>query len=301
MDLYLITGFLGAGKTTTIKEVLKIFEDKKVALIINEFGKTGVDGKILNDISTEVFEVAGGSIFCTCKINQFENVLGTIIKEKPEVIIVETSGLSDPTSAYKILSQDKFSQVSYKGCICIVDALYLKKVIKTARVSKKQVRISDLIIINKIDLVNDNKIDEVKQLIYEINPFATIEQTSHGNISPHWILNLHNTLKDTAQPNIKDINLITYELTIDENCTKQELIKMLESFIEDTYRVKGFLKLKNGKYLINCVGDSIIIEDYQGEILDNKLVILSCGSFPIGKSLQRTEEMYCQILLKIAR
>lgn len=302
MDLYLTTGFLGAGKTTTIKEILNIFKDKKVALIINEFGQTGIDGQILADISSNVHEVAGGSIFCTCKINQFENVLENIITQNnPEIILIETSGLSDPSSAYQVLKQDKFQAINYKGCICIVDALYFKKVINTSRVAKKQVRISDLIIINKIDLVNSVELEKVKSLIYELNPFATIEQTSYGVIDPSWISTLSITNKDNHEINIKDITLVSYEIIIDPKCSKHELAKLIESFIEDSYRVKGFLQLKDGKFLINCVGDSIIIEEYSKEINENRLVILSSGGLPIGKSLKHTKELYPNILLDIIR
>lgn len=301
MDLYLMTGFLGAGKTTTIKELLTVFKDKKVALIINEFGKTGVDGQILTDVTANVFEVAGGSIFCTCKISHFETVLADIVAQEPDIILVETSGLSDPSSAYQILAQDKFAHITYKGCICLVDALYFKKVIHTARVSKKQVRISDLIVINKIDLATTEQLAQVKQLIYELNPFALIKQTSYGKIDSTWLTNLCLSKKQFNEANIRDITLISYELTISESCTKEELTKLLESFIEDTYRVKGFLKLCGKNFLINCVGDSIIIDAYHGKVYENKIIVLSGGGLPIATSLQRTEEMYCNTLLKISK
>ncbi|OOB78473.1 MAG: hypothetical protein BEN19_08915 [Epulopiscium sp. Nuni2H_MBin003] len=298
MDLYLLTGFLGAGKTTTISEILKIWQDKKVALIINEFGKAGVDGKILDDTSY-LSEITGGSIFCTCKINQFENVLINIIQQKPEIIIVEASGLSDPTSAYQIL--DKFDEVIYKGCICIVDAYYFEKVIRTAKVSKKQVRISDAIIINKQDLVEEDKIEEVKKLIYMHNPYATIHRTAFGKIDSEWIMELEPTRKEDAGIKTRDITLQKYMLHLSEACSYNQLVKMLEVFIEDTYRVKGFVKIEDGNFLVDCVGDSIIVKPYEGEVLENLLVILSGDGLPAYKNLKKAKEMYCKQILKIER
>lgn len=70
--LYLITGFLGAGKTTFLRRFLPLFSGEKIRLIINEFGEAGVDGSLLKELSPVLEEISGGSVFCACRLDQFE-------------------------------------------------------------------------------------------------------------------------------------------------------------------------------------------------------------------------------------
>ena len=73
--LYLITGFLGAGKTTFLHQFVRLFPDRRTAIVVNELGKQGVDGTLLEDLDIKMEEINNGSIFCACKIEQFEDAL----------------------------------------------------------------------------------------------------------------------------------------------------------------------------------------------------------------------------------
>ena len=152
--LYLITGFLGAGKTTFLKQFMKQFSSERMHIIVNEFGKEGIDGELLSELGIALDEINNGSIFCSCRLDKFENVLQQVLQEKPDVIIVEASGLSDPTNVKKILNQrEKFPGLEYMGCVCLLDARQFPKVYETAVVVKKQIQVSDLLLLNKKDLV----------------------------------------------------------------------------------------------------------------------------------------------------
>ena len=66
--LYLITGFLGSGKTTFLHKLVRLFPDRRLAIVVNEFGKVGVDGVLLSDLEAELIEINNGSIFCSCRL-----------------------------------------------------------------------------------------------------------------------------------------------------------------------------------------------------------------------------------------
>jgi len=88
--LYLITGFLGAGKTTFLQKFVKLFPDKRIALIINEFGKSGVDGTLLQSLDIAMTEIDNGSIFCSCRVEQFEGAVISILeKNKPAQKVIK--------------------------------------------------------------------------------------------------------------------------------------------------------------------------------------------------------------------
>ena len=96
-----------------------MFSEKKVHVIVNEFGKEGIDGELLREVGAVLNEINNGSIFCSCRLDKFEEVLGEVLHTKPDIIVVEASGLSDPTNVKKILGQkDKFQNVDYMGSRC---------------------------------------------------------------------------------------------------------------------------------------------------------------------------------------
>ena len=128
MELYLITGFLGAGKTTFLREFARQFPGKRLWLIINEFGKAGVDGALLQQLDAVLSEITNGSIFCACRLDKFEEELARAAAQKPDVILVEASGLADPTSVQTVLGQPAFSAIHYRGSVCLVDTPRLEKV-----------------------------------------------------------------------------------------------------------------------------------------------------------------------------
>ena len=168
--LYLITGFLGAGKTTFLHKFARLFPDKKIALIINEFGKSGVDGALLKDLDAALTEIDNGSIFCACRIEQFEDAVHSILEKEPDLIFVEASGLADPTAVRSIFKPELFPSLEYAGAICLVDAVRFHKVYQTARVCRMQLAISDMVLINKTDIADREKIDDIRQIVIAQKP-----------------------------------------------------------------------------------------------------------------------------------
>ena len=151
--LYLITGFLGAGKTTFLKNFIRLFSGQRIQLIINEFGKEGVDSALLSDLDAFLSEISGGSVFCACRLDQFEKVLRKSAGENPDVILVEASGLSDPTGVRRLFSQEeRFPHIQYQGAVCLVDAVRFPKLYATARACTRQLAASDVALVNKVDL-----------------------------------------------------------------------------------------------------------------------------------------------------
>ena len=181
--VYMISGFLGAGKTTFIKKLVKQFADQRIHLIINEFGKEGVDGELCKELKTTMDEINNGSIFCTCRLEQFETVLAAALAKNPDLIFVEASGLSDPTNVARIFSEkDKFANLDYRGCVTIVDASSFHKVFETASVVKKQLGVSNLILINKVDLVTAADLSRARALAAGCRPDTPIYETTYGEI-----------------------------------------------------------------------------------------------------------------------
>lgn len=308
--LYLVTGFLGAGKTTFLKGFLKMFPGERIHVIVNEFGKEGVDGELLREVGAVLDEINNGSIFCSCRLDRFEEVLASVLGTEPDVIVVEASGLSDPTNVKKILGQkEKFPGVEYRGSICLADAVNFRKVYETARVVKKQINVSDMILLNKTDMVPAEQAEQVKQMIRAQRPDLPVHLTSYGRIEPEWLEQMEQAQNAGAgstgaeSPEAifqsADITLRKGLLYINRDISLEKLQKFIEMFIEDTYRVKGFVCLQGQWYLTDCVGNMFHAQECgPKEQSDNALVVLSGYGLPVRKSVKKAMEWYPDVVEK---
>lgn len=294
--LYLVTGFLGAGKTTFLKNFIRLFEDQRLHIIVNEYGKEGIDGQLLKEVGTVLDEINNGSIFCSCRLDKFEEVLQKALSQEPDVIIIEASGLSNPTNVRKIMAQkDKFQNLEYMGSICLLDAKRFHKVYRTATVVKKQISISDIILINKTDLASEEELENVRQIIRDHRPDIPVFETSFGKIQDQWLEEMEKPPLTTEKPEIqtKDITLRSYILRINDSFTPYELEKFVEMFLEDTYRVKGFVSLQGKHYFLDCVGNLFRMEEYDREVSGiNEIVVLAGNGLPAAKSIKEAMKWY---------
>ena len=294
--LYLITGFLGAGKTTFLKNFIRLFEGKRMHIIVNEYGKEGIDGQLLKELGTVLDEINNGSIFCSCRLDKFEEVLQKALSAAPDVIIIEASGLSNPTNVRKIMAQEeKFPGLEYMGSICLLDAKRFHKVYQTATVVKKQIGISDIILINKTDLAAPEELEYIRRTVREHRPDIPVYETCFGEIRDTWLEEMIKPPLASEKPEMqtKDITLRSYILKISESFTVYELEKFAEMFLEDTYRVKGFVRLENRTWYLDCVGNLFSIKPYEKEIHgENEIVVLAGNGLPAAKSIKEAIKWY---------
>ncbi|HHD77737.1 MAG TPA: GTP-binding protein [Campylobacteraceae bacterium] len=174
---FVITGFLGVGKTTLLlNSVKKYFSDKKIAVIVNEFGDVGVDSQILTNVHSEVLEISEGCICCQLAQEFESGVIEIIDKYHPEIIFVETSGASEPFPIFMSLQN---LGIAVEGVICVVDAKNFDNY-KNNSTALYQIGGANIIVINKIDLVDEEKLKNVEAEIAEIKERYNIKNTLTG-------------------------------------------------------------------------------------------------------------------------
>ena len=175
----MVTGFLGSGKTTFLKNIINHFsESMRIGIIQNEFAPGAVDGTELKSTGRlfKLLEVNNGSVFCVCLLGSFVKSLSDFVEvHQPDMIFMEASGLSDPIAVAEMLQGEKLSEQVYLAHIwCIMDAANFDKLSKRLPRIQHQVRVADTVVINKTDLVSSNY-DEICTWIKDLNPFAGIE------------------------------------------------------------------------------------------------------------------------------
>ena len=180
-----VSGFLGAGKTTLIKKLLKeALADQQVVLIENEFGEIGIDGGFLKDAGIEIKEMNSGCICCSL-VGDFGTSLKEVLsKYKPDRILIEPSGvgkLSDVVKAIK--SADLGDDVVLNSAVVVIDASKTKMYVKNfGEFYVNQVEHAGTIILSRTDKMSDEKLKEAVDILREHNQTATIVTTPWNDI-----------------------------------------------------------------------------------------------------------------------
>ncbi len=269
-----VSGFLGSGKTTLIKSLLKAYENEKVVLIENEFGEIGIDGDIIEREGFEVFEISSGCICCIMK-KDFQVVLSRIIEEfNPDRIIVEPTGISILSEIIDILSSKEVSkQCSINSLITVIDSInYLEQCDVFGEFFEDQISNAETLILSKSQFVEPEKVEKIIESLREINSKAEIITSNWSNFSFNEIKGLleqnikvefkelfHTEYKPCKENKFKAIGIET-----SKKFTKEELEEILKELKESKYgevlRGKGFLKgvnsflefsYTNGLYIID--------------------------------------------------
>lgn len=304
--LYLTTGFLGAGKTTFLKNFIRLFKGKRIQLIVNEFGKEGVDGVLLLELGAFLKEISGGSVFCACRMDQFEKVLRQSANLNADVILVEASGLSDPTGVRRLFSQtDRFPNIDYQGAVCLVDAVRFPKLYASARTCVKQLAASDVAVVNKIDLADSTQLSETLDLIRGQRPDMPVITTSFGEVTENLLdaLEKSRTLPEDDMPLTADLTLRKLMISLSPTITPYELQKFIEMFAEDTFRVKGFVETTEGLRLADCVGNVVSVVPCAGLDVPKDRIgwlnVLSGAGMPVRKSVREACRWYQKHIISV--
>ncbi len=266
IDLYLLTGFLGSGKTTFLKSILEHAGDKKVGIIMNEFGKVGIDGDLVKDKASELIEINRGSIFCSCLQLSFVESLKDMSEKPIDVLFVEGSGLADPSNIGEILEATEIligEIYNYAGSICIVDAVNFLDQIKDTETLERQIKHSHLAVVSKTDLTDN--FDVIKATVISHNQAIEVVQSDMGRLPFNFFETWHkdvSVIKDETTNKVEN-KPKTLSLDIHAPVDQTQLELFLTTLSEDAFRMKGFVELTDGrKVQVDVVNGRI---DYQAD------------------------------------
>jgi G3E family GTPase len=316
----IITGFLGSGKTTFLNHLLKKYSSTRFAIIENEFGELGVDRDLLFREDMPIYELVNGCICCTLN-GDFYNALQMIHEKHQDIdhLLIETTGIADPSQVIDLFVSNSNVNKNFvlTSVICMADSSMLDKNLLNEPEVVKQIAVSDIVMLNKIDLLKDKDIDVLRNMVSEVNPLAEILETSHAHTNGTPVLstraysgshieqstlsfeNITISLKEmvaTLQPaerNGSYKHQIQAEGFLFDACCDPDLFNIwISSFIyfnqSNLYRVKGILfsKETNKRYVFQAVNGSCVFEEgsewREGEEKFSKIVF-------IGRYINRQE------------
>lgn len=173
-NIFVITGFLGSGKTTYIVKLLEFFAgmELKSALIINEIGEIGIDNQYIKQLDFNIYELFGGCICCTLSSDLESTVAEITERYDPSVIIVEPSGIADPVQTLKSVTKSGKYNVTNFFVLDPTRMDMFQEIL--APLLEASIKFADVVLVNKIKLIGKEEIDEAKGLVREYNKTTTV-------------------------------------------------------------------------------------------------------------------------------
>ncbi len=280
IELVLLTGFLGAGKTTLLKAILDAYKDQKIGVIVNEFGKVNVDAVLLEKDGITMAELSNGSIFCACIKDNFLKSLIEMSQMNIDYLFIEASGLADPSNMPQILKAIEpkiLKPYDYKGALCVVDAENFMDLYDMLPALEHQLEYSGSVIINKADLVENEKIAEISHKIGEVNPRAQVYITSYCKVN---IMDIINGLVASSKEAEETTNTFesrpkTFVLSAESSLPFEDLKAFITEIADSAYRIKGFVKTHEGTIEVSAVGKNIELSPWTKPIKNSEIVVIS--------------------------
>ena len=247
-----ISGYLGAGKTTLIKHILS--HCSNIALLINEFGEVAVDGKIIGE-NVEMVELEGGCVCCSL-VGEFEGAIKEILSLKPVRIVVETTGIADPKEVCDAL--EAMEGVYVDGVVVVVDGEALLEFPDMGITGKAQIACADLLLLNKIDLIKGRE-KEAEARLRSLSD-APIIKTVFCRAPLHVLFGLEHQSRPSPHHHETFASFTT-----PSKMSYAELLSFLKTLPSDVCRVKGIVETDKGRKLVNGVGKRLDLLDAEGE------------------------------------
>ncbi len=260
-QLVVLSGFLGSGKTTVLCKLLARYADRNIAVLLNDFGDIPVDGAVLRRSGVEnglILEIGGGSVFCACLKDSFIKALKDMAERSEDLILIEASGMSDPSAIDKMLHLSGLDQIyNHSTTLCLFDPVKSLKLAKVLEVIPRQLAAASVAILTKADLTSTAERDAAKAYIQSIEPDLPVLESIHGEIDftglPERTLRAFSFGFNTPETRPDSFNLTTV------NTDVQTLIQCLQDQ-PSVLRVKGYVHTNDGTFFVSDTGYGFDVE-----------------------------------------
>lgn len=277
----LITGSLGSGKTTLLQRIIQE-SGEKLAVLINEFGEIGIDGRIIRGEHTRVIELAGGCVCCELA-GEFVAAVGELLeKYQPDMIVLEATGVAEADALVYEVEED-LPQVRLDCVICVVDGWASIRYPQVGYVGRVQLQQADIILINKSDLISPEEVEEVTEQIRTYNTTAAVIATRRCEGVESLLLAGHSrgAKPPAAADPLHATSLQSFTCTSDRPFNSDAFSRWADALAPEVFRAKGFVMLESQGFLFNYVAGRWELEEFN---IDSTQLVF------IGRNLEARQD-----------
>lgn len=259
-----VTGFLGAGKTTLVRRFLSTPQGANTAVVVNEFGKVGIDDALLRASADETVLLGNGCLCCTARSDLQVALRGLVFdRERGNVpqfrrVIIETSGLADPAPVLQTFATDRAlgAEFHLELAVALVDAVTGLATLDWSAEARKQVILADRLVVTKVDIVDAARCEQVIARLRALNPRAEVETAVDGVIDPTHLIEtplpgLEPALRGFVAEAEHSDGIVSFVLRQDRPMEWAPFARTMDTLTSlrgpDLLRVKGFLDVAGCK------------------------------------------------------
>ncbi|WLR56741.1 GTP-binding protein [Mesobacillus subterraneus] len=255
-EVYILSGFLGTGKTTLLKQILQHEKNsgRNIAVMMNELGSVSIDSDSV-DTDVPLKELLGGCICCTIQDKLESQLQGLLFDHNPDAIYIETTGAAHPVEVLDAVLSPLFAdKLAIKGIITTVDGKqWLNRPTLNPQVHQlllEQVKHADLIIVNKSDLLNESEQAKISMDIQGLNPQAKCILSTYSKVPIKLLEGLAYTEKaKSAGAHVQaDLRLSTFVHQFKSTVSQKDFENFLRSLPDSIYRIKGYVLFDHSQY-----------------------------------------------------
>jgi G3E family GTPase len=257
IDVWILGGYLGSGKTTALNELLThgSLAYANPALIINEFGKIGVDGSLVQRQELRRFEINKGSLFCICTKTDFLKALSEIARQDSHrAVLIEATGIAEPVDIEHFLTEGPHAgNFRMRGNLCIVDAVNFIKIAPYLKPAVSQVRWADALVINKCDLADKDQLEILRRILKSMNSDVPVIETSFGRIEGSFLETvIHRSRKENLVPCAPEkIYAVSFGVT--QRVCETKFNDVLRRYETSILRLKGNIVFDTGPAFMEII------------------------------------------------
>jgi G3E family GTPase len=300
--VFLIAGFLGSGKTTLLKRILSWQTDlSDTVVLVNEFGKVGIDGALLKDAGSDVIELTSGCICCTIK-SELEDTLKTIWKRfHPKRILLEATGVAQPNAVVEIVENETLKNwMEIEKVVTVLDIRYWLNRENFGQFFMKQVEEANLILLNKMDTAAKNQVSQSLSQLQQSVPGCQAIPTAYCKVDPETLWSAdHHEVKDRgigiidfyqpgadhahphqhdhvdkcASSSDEDTSYISFDFSTKRPMVESALKRFLEAVPWQVFRIKGPVQFPDRTVLLNFVAGQWSWDPWEGKS-ETRLVLI---------------------------
>lgn len=185
VPVFILTGFLGAGKTTLLNRMLTAPHGRRIAVLVNEFGEVGIDHHLIVASEEEVVQMNNGCICCTVQGDLLRALLQLLERRDAfDYLVVETSGLADPTVMVQTLLLDERIRRDFelRAVVTVVDGMHMEQQLAANHEALDQVACADALLLNKTDLITPEEAESLAARLADLNPTARVNPTRNADV-----------------------------------------------------------------------------------------------------------------------
>ncbi len=312
IPLTILTGFLGAGKTTLLNHILHGNHGLRIAVLVNDFGAVNIDSQLVVGVEGETVSLSNGCICCTIRDDLLTETVRLIQRpQPPEYIIVETSGVSEPSTVAMTFMMPELQEfIIVDSILTVMDAEQFTALEgEYLTLARHQIIVADMVVLNKVDMISPEQLDDLRNYVRDVVPEARIFETTFGKVPLELVLgvgryapeqlvghevsdvHVHEAEDDhhhdddhdhQEHDHNHDHSLVfnTWNWSTNEPFSMDSVQALVDKLPNTIYRAKGFIYLRDypdNRFILQIVGrrgSLMIAEEWGDQTPSTQMVVI---------------------------